>query len=147
VIRAATVDDLISIQRIANEAFEPFIVTIGKEPAPMVADFFTQITDGLVVVAEGDDGVVGYCVSYPMKSAWHVENLAISSEAQGLGIGAALMADTERRAMAAGRVIVELYTNVAMNGALSFYPRLGYDEVRRAEEDGFQRAYFSKRLS
>ena len=145
-IRAATIDDLSAVQRIADEAFEPFVAVIGKKPAPMVADFTKQLSDSVFFVAEEEGDLVGYCVSYPKEGGWHVENLAVASSVQGLGIGKRLMADVERRALAAGHSSVDLYTNIAMAGALALYERLGYDEVGRAEEDGFKRVYFKKAL-
>ena len=57
------------------------------------------------------------------------------------------MVDVENRAFAAGFGAIDLYTNIAMTGALALYPQLGYDEVNRAEEDGFKRAYFWKALT
>jgi hypothetical protein len=39
------------------------------------------------------------------------------------------------------------YTNEAMSENLAYYPRHGYTETHRAEEDGFRRAYFHKLLT
>jgi len=147
VIRRATQSDLSSVRQIAEQAFEPFVAAIGKKPAPMVADFAKQVDDGVVFVMTSKSAVLGYCVSYPTDAGWHVENLAVSPAVQGQGVGAKLMADAEHRARDAGAHAVELYTNVAMEGAIAAYPRLGYEEVRRAEEDGFQRVYFRKALA
>ena len=146
-IRAATSDDLASVRQIAEHAFEPFVDVIGKKPAPMVANFAQQIEEGVVVVAEEYNAILGYCVAYQQGAVWHVENLAVASSTQGHGVGARLMADSERRALAAKCSSVELYTNVAMDAALAFYPRLGYAEIYRGEEDGFKRAYFRKALA
>lgn len=145
-IREATPADLYAVQRIAEQAFAPFVAAIGKKPAPMVADFAAQIEKGLVEVSVSRTGVQGYCISYPRGAGWHVENLAIGPAAQGGGIGKALMRDAETRASAQGFETIDLYTNVAMEGALKFYPRLGYVELYRDHEDGFHRAYFKKNL-
>ena len=145
-IREATPADLHAVQRIAQQAFAPFVAIIGKKPEPMTADFAALIDKGLVEVSVRTDGVNGYCVSYPKGVGWHVENLAIAPSLQGSGVGRALMADAEKRATAQGFETIDLYTNVAMEGALAFYPRLGYVELYRAEVDGFRRAYFRKNL-
>jgi hypothetical protein len=42
---------------------------------------------------------------------------------------------------------VHLYTNAKMTANLSIYPRLGYVEIDRRSEDGFDRVYFEKRLA
>lgn len=145
-IREATPADLYAVQRIAEAAFAPFVEAIGKKPAPMVADFARLIDKGLVEVSVTARGVDGYCVSYPKGAGWHVENLAIAPKAQGSGVGRKLMQDAEKRATAQGFATIDLYTNVAMEGALAFYPRLGYVELYRNVEDGFERAYFRKNL-
>ncbi len=42
---------------------------------------------------------------------------------------------------------VELYTNEKMTKNLQPYPYLGYREIGRWEEDGFNRVFFKKELS
>ena len=41
---------------------------------------------------------------------------------------------------------MRLYTNARMTENLSLYPHLGYVEVERREEDGFDRVFFEKGL-
>ena len=41
---------------------------------------------------------------------------------------------------------VHLYTNEKMAENLLIYPKLGYTEVERRTEDGFNRVYFEKTL-
>jgi len=101
----------------------------------------------LVQVSVAETGVKAYCVSYPKGAGWHIENLAVSPNLAGTGEGRALVADAETRASAQGFETIDLYTNVAMEGALAFYPCLGYVELYRAKEDGFERAYFKKNLT
>jgi ribosomal protein S18 acetylase RimI-like enzyme len=73
-----------------------------------------------------------------------VENLAVAPVAQGQGIGGRLLAVADEHARACGRAEVRLYTNQAMTENLEFYPRHGYRETGRAEQDGFGRVFFSK---
>lgn len=144
-IRDAEMDDLEALRRIARAAYAPFVAAIGREPAPMIADFAMQIARGHVRVFS-EDTVRGFAVSYRKGDVWHVENLAVDPGAQGQGIGRALLADAEALAAAQGAMAVDLYTNIAMTGALAFYPRLGYAETGRRVEDGFHRVYFRKEL-
>jgi len=145
-IREATPADLYAIETIARRAFSPFVAEIGKKPAPMVADFSKLIDKGLVEVSVSALGVKGYCVSYPKGMGWFIENLAISPDHHGNGEGRALISDVETRATAQGFESIDLFTNVAMEGAITFYQRLGYVELYRREVDGFKRAYFRKNL-
>jgi len=147
VIREATPADLYAIETIAKRAFSPFVATIGKKPAPMIADFSALIDKGLVEVSVSTSGIKAYCISYPKGTGWHIENLAVSPDHHGSGEGRGLVADVEARAAAQGFETIDLYTNVAMEGAIAFYRTLGYVELYRTEEDGFQRAYFKKNLT
>jgi GNAT superfamily N-acetyltransferase len=66
--------------------------------------------------------------------------------AQGRGIGARLLDLAEDRARGLGLPEIRLYTNEAMTENLAYYPRHGYTETHRAEEDGFRRVYFRRSL-
>lgn len=145
-IREATLADLYKIQRIAEDAFAPFVEKIGTKPAPMLANFATQIDKGLIEVLVKSTGIQGYCVSYPKGARWLIENVAVASDLQGKGVGSALVADAEKRAAMLGFQAINLYTNVEMTGALRWYVHLGYTETHRGEEDGFNRVYFEKAL-
>jgi len=46
----------------------------------------------------------------------------------------------------AGVDVVELYTNEIMTENIAIYTRLGYDEIERKHEDGFNRVFFRKLL-
>jgi len=61
-------------------------------------------------------------------------------------IGRALIAHVEAMALAAGTRAVELYTNVNMTENQTLYPRLGYSEISRGVEDGFERVFYRKAL-
>ena len=141
-IRDAGPGDVAAIRAVAEAAYAPFVAPIGRRPAPMDADFAAQVAAGQVRMAGAD----GFCASYADVDGWHVENLAVRPEAQGAGVGGALLDDAERLAREAGAGAVHLYTNVSMTGALAFYPRRGYVETGRRREAGFDRAYFRKVL-
>lgn len=119
---------------------------MGRKPAPMVADFAGQIAAGQVHVAEGDGGIAGYIVFYPRGDHIHVENVAVDPALQGRGIGKALLGLAEAAAERHGLAALELYTNARMTENQVFYPRLGYVETGRREEDGFARVYYRKDL-
>src|SRR5438874_715483 len=59
-IRRASSDDADYIRSIARVAFEKYTVRIGREPAPMVADFVAAINADRVAVIETAAVVVGY---------------------------------------------------------------------------------------
>ncbi len=145
-IRQATSGDLVRIAEIARLAYRHYIPRIGREPAPMVADFALHLARDELDVALSETGIDGYIVAYPRPDDYFVKNVAVDPAGAGKGIGKALMRHAEAAARRAGRTAVRLYTNVHMTENFPFYAALGYRKTHEAEEDGFQRVYFEKVL-
>ncbi len=145
-IRQAQPDDEPAIRACAAAAYAPYILRIGRAPAPMLADFAAQIAAGQVHVATGAEGVAGYVVF--CRDGEHVllESVAVLPQAAGQGIGKALIGYCEAAARAQRARAIHLYTNEKMTENLSIYPRLGYVEAGRRVKDGFARVYFEKVL-
>ena len=143
-IRFATLKDLPLIQKCAREAYAVYVDRMGKEPAPMNADFARQIEHGQVMAAFLGTEFTGYVVFYDQGDHLHLENIAVSPAHAGLGIGKKLITFVEKEARRKGLVAVELYTNEAMTENLNMYPRLGYLETGRSLQDGFKRVFFRK---
>jgi hypothetical protein len=75
------------------------------------------------------------------------DGLEISTHKRpGQGSDKSLIQFCEAQAVHLGLGSVHLYTNAKMTENLSIYPRLGYIEVSRHSEDGFDRVYFEKSL-
>jgi ribosomal protein S18 acetylase RimI-like enzyme len=150
IVRPATGDDLARVKACAQAAYALYVARIGKEPAPMVADFQAQIAAGHVYVGEAAGEVAGevagFIVLYARRDHLHVENVAVFPARQGLGLGRALLAFAEEEARRRGLAAVELYTNVKMSENLALYPRLGYREIDRREEAGFSRVFYRKEI-
>jgi ribosomal protein S18 acetylase RimI-like enzyme len=148
VIRQASAKDEPAIRDCAEQAYVRYVPLIGRKPAPMVADFEAQIAAGDVYVATDDeDDVQGFIVFYPEGRHILLENVAVRPSAAGRGIGRSLIRFCEVEARRRGFHAVHLYTNEKMTENLSIYPRLGYVEVGRRTEDGFNRVFFEKPLS
>ncbi len=142
-IRPAREEDLPLLVELVERAYAPYVARIGRRPAPMDDDYAEKVGEGQVVVA--DDGmVVGLIVLVAASDHLLIENLAVDPERHGAGIGRVLMGYAESYARARGFRELRLYTNAAMVENLSFYPRLGYVEVARRTEEGFERVFFSK---
>jgi ribosomal protein S18 acetylase RimI-like enzyme len=146
VIRQARTADLAQIQQCATEAYSKYTQRIGKAPAPMVADFAHQIDRELVWVAECNNCFAGYIVFYPVADAMHLENVAVRNQYAGQGVGRQLIDHAETQARRLSMISIELYTNLKMTENLAYYPKLGYTEIDRRDEDGFSRVYYRKIL-
>ena len=146
-IRQARPDDAPRIGAIARQAYARYVARIGREPAPMLADFPVQIAAGAIHVAEdAEHGLLGFIVFYPEARHMLLENVAVAPQAAGRGIGRALIAFCETAARDRGPDAVHLYTNEKMTENRALYPQLGYVAVGRRTEDGFNRVYFAKAL-
>lgn len=86
-----------------------------------------------LIVGETDGGIVAtYQITFisglSLKAARRalVESVRVARAQRGRGIGAALMADAEARARAAGCTLMQLTTNKSRTDAHRFYERLGF---------------------
>ncbi|MEX0347272.1 MAG: GNAT family N-acetyltransferase [Rhizobiaceae bacterium] len=146
-IRFANFSDVPAIEACAREAYAKYVERIGKEPAPMVADFASLVENRHVRLStDMNDGLEGFVIFYPEGNHMHLENVAVANKHRGKGIGRRLIALCEAEAVRLGYDSVELYTNEKMTENLALYPLLGYVEFDRRTEDGFNRIYFRKVL-
>lgn len=147
-IRLAEACDEPVIKDCAEQAYARYVPVIRRKPAPMVADFATQIAAGVVYVSQDDKAIFqGFIVFYTEEGHMLLENVAVLPSAAGRGVGKALISFCENAAMQRGLNAVHLYTNEIMTDNLSIYPKLGYIKVAQREEDGFKRVYFEKNLN
>lgn len=145
-IRAALEADVTDLRLCAQKAYLKYVERMNREPAPMRADFLDQISRGFVSVATSQSGLVGYVVSYQQGVHFMLESVAVLPECSGQGVGKLLIAYVEKAAKKAGCKTVELYTNEAMTENIKMYQKLGYCEVGRKRDLGFNRVLFSKSL-
>jgi GNAT superfamily N-acetyltransferase len=113
----------------------------------MTADYGEAVRGGMTWVALRDGVIVGLLVLVKLPDHLLLENVAVLPSAQGSGVGARLLAFAEEQASEFGREEIRLYTNEAMTENLAYYPKHGYIETHRAEQDGFRRVFFSKRIA
>lgn len=150
-ITRAQTDDIPRIQRIVNAAYTKYIDRIGKPPAPMTADYPQLLTthDIFVLRPSGEDTLVGSIVLRPDIEAkvLHLNNLVVDPDVQGRGYGRVLLGCAEDWARITGCGEIKLFTNVKMFENFGLYAKMGYAEVERRMEDGYERVYFRKELA
>ena len=146
-IRPAQPGDASAIKACAIDAYACYIELIGKNPAPMVADFKRQIEQSIVYIAsDNQTKIQGFIVFYPREDHVHLENVAVFSQFQGMGIGKKLISYCEYFAKQHSYAKIELYTNEQMTENLELYAHLGYTEFDRSKKDGFNRVFFRKEI-
>ena len=134
------------IWREATRADVPAVVALladdmlghGRESAgvaPYLAAFDAmQEEGGNRLIAAEQDGRVVACYQLTLISGLsltaarraQVEGVRVAADLPGRGLGAALMADAEARARAAGCQLIQLTTNATRTDAHRFYARLGF---------------------
>jgi GNAT superfamily N-acetyltransferase len=143
-LRRATAADLPAIKAIIDAAYAKYLTRMDKRPAPMFRDYGPSIEDGTTWVAGSP--VTAVLTLYPREDHLLVENIAIHPDAQGRGLGRALMGFAEQEAARRGFTRMALVTHEAMTENQAIYGRLGYTEVDRRAEDGYRRIYMEKIL-
>jgi len=143
-IRPARLNDLPAIKDCAKAAYEMYVARIGREPAPMQAEFPALLKTHKVDVYEHECELAGYVVYIAEDHAVLLDNVAVHPRFARRGIGKQLITHVELFALDGGHGVVRLYTNEAMTENLALYPKLGYVETTRALEDGYSRVFFMK---
>src|SRR4029077_467496 len=123
-----------AVAECVRAAYGRYIERIGREPAPMTADYEALIAAGEVWVIREGEGVSGVLVLRPQPPALLGETVAVAPDRQGAGLGRALMAFADDHARAARLAEVVLYTNERMTEKLRFYPALGVTQTGRGGE-------------
>lgn len=141
-IRVAVEADCAAIKTCARSAYEKYTERIGREPAPMVADFVMYIRAGNVLVVENKGVLVAYAVYYADGDCLQLENIAVDPAHHGRGYGTQLLKAIHDLARQGKYCAVSLYTNEKMVENLLWYPKRGYKEIDRRKEDGFSRVFF-----
>jgi ribosomal protein S18 acetylase RimI-like enzyme len=99
----------------------------GTAPEQVIARK-RQARPDLLLVAEKHGEIVGTAMAgYDGHRGW-VYHVAVAPAARRQGIGAALMAEVERRLAALGCPKVKIQVHTANPGAILFYRALGYGD-------------------
>jgi ribosomal protein S18 acetylase RimI-like enzyme len=142
----ATSADVPAIERLVAAAYTKYIARIGKQPSPMLADYAALVAAGAVWVVTAGTSLAGIIVLRPHADHLLIENVAVSPAHQGQGFGRRLLAFAEQEARRQGHAEVRLYTHVRMHENLKLYASLGYEEIGRGHEAGYDRVFLRKRL-
>lgn len=146
-VRPAVPGDAARIAEIARAAYAEYLPRIGRAPAPMVANFPSEIAAGRVFVLERGGAIDGYLVAWAEADAYFIDNVAVDPTRQGHGLGRALLDHAAAEASRRGLAALRLYTNEAMVENIALYARLGFVETHRATEHEFRRVYMRRELA
>jgi ribosomal protein S18 acetylase RimI-like enzyme len=140
VLREASDDDIATIVAITRVAFDEYTSWLNPPsgaPNETPEKVRAKLVTGSGVLALIGDRVVGSV--YYRAEAEHVYlgRLAVLPEYRGRGVGAALVAEVERRAREMGIARVRLGVRVALPHLRARYERLGYQVYEERTHEGF----------
>ena len=145
-VRLAGAADAAGVRACVHAAFSHYIDRIGKPPAPMLLDFEAEIASGHVWVAADGAAIVGALVQFETPLGFYIDTVAVLPQRHGSGAGRALLQFAEAEARRRGYSSLYLCTNSRMTENQVFYPRIGYVEYERKQEQGYDRVFYRKSL-
>lgn len=146
-IRLAGGADLEAVRTLVHDAYVHYVPRIGKEPGPMRDDYERRIAAAQTWLLERNETPLGLVVLEDQADFLLLDNVAVAPAAQGRGFGRKLIAFAEDEAVRRGYGEIRLYTHALMVENIALYQRLGFVEIGRVQEKGFDRVYMAKRLT
>ncbi|MEM9060807.1 MAG: GNAT family N-acetyltransferase [Pseudomonadota bacterium] len=146
-IRRAVPGEGEQVRAIVAAAYARYLDRMDKMPAPMLDDYEVRVGEGAVEVWDDPErGILGMIILGDRADGFMLENVAVSPDAQGMGIGRRLIDHAEAEARRRGHRQIRLYTHATMVENQRMYARLGYVETARGEDEGYDRVQFEKHL-
>ncbi|MEM6667450.1 MAG: GNAT family N-acetyltransferase [Pseudomonadota bacterium] len=145
-VRTATTDDLPTVQALVNESWQrtysAFVDAAlideaiqDRHAAKLLHDQWI-VDPELFLVAEREGDIVGHTYAFAGEDGYYLDRLHVSPTAKRGGIGAALMDEIERRALARGVQRISLEVMERNEPAVRFYFNRGYRTFARREACG-----------
>jgi ribosomal protein S18 acetylase RimI-like enzyme len=131
-MRQATAADADAIRGLTRQAYAKWVPLIGREPKPMTANYNEAVGKHRFDLLYVDGTLVALIETIRAADHLLVENVAVSPDFQGRGLGRKLMAHAEVLARELGFDTIRLYTNQRFAENVALYRRLGY-QVDREE--------------
>ncbi|CAN7453509.1 GNAT family N-acetyltransferase [Mesorhizobium caraganae] len=145
--RPAEPADAAAIKDIVRAAYARWVPVIGREPLPMRADYDKAVAEHPFDLAVEGDRIVGMIETMLEDDHLWIENVCVTPQAQGRGIGRLLLERAEQKAREAGRFELRLLTNGAFEANVSLYRRHGYTIDREEPFMDGTTVYMSKKLA
>ena len=112
----------------------------------MLDDYPARVSEGVVWVVEEGAVIAAMIVLVPAPNYLLLDNIAVSPARQGLGLGRRLLAFAEAEALRRGYSEIRLYTHETMVENQRLYASIGYEEMGRGTQAGYDRVFMRKQL-
>lgn len=134
-----------SLLSLARGAYRQYVPLMGKEPAPMVADYQTHIDHDTIITMHEGTALIAFAVIIEKQDGVWLETVAVADGYRGQGIGTKLMTHVEAY-IAKIASSYQLYTNEVMTKNKDWYLRLGFTITETKFDEGYRRIFFRKEL-
>ena len=137
-IRLAEAADADAIRDLTLRAYAKWVPVIGREPLPMQVDYSQAVAEHRFDLIEIDGKLAALMETIDQGDHLLIENLAVSPDRQGNGLGKKLLAHAETIAVELGYNCLKLFSNKAFTSNIQLYLKFGY-EIEREEpfREGF----------
>ncbi len=125
-IRSAEPGDACTLRSLTREAYARRAAVLGREPAPMTADYDESVRNHLIDLLYANGDCVGFVEMIPQPDHLLIYNVAVAPVAQGRGFGRRMLLHAENVAAGLGLSEVRLYTNKIFKDNIDLYLRIGY---------------------
>lgn len=129
--RKMTIHDVTEVYEIEKQSFTLAWTKEAFEQEMLKNEF------AYYVLAETQEGVVGYCGMWLVMDEAHITNIAISPKERGKKFGEALMKEAIETAKAQGAKLMTLEARVSNIAALNLYKKLGF------KNGGIRKGYYT----
>lgn len=146
VFRRAESRDVPEITNLTRAAYAPWVDVIGREPLPMIADYGAAIQKHIIELAIDAGQIRGLIEMVEKPDCLLIENIAVSPNHQGRGLGSALLRHAEKWAVKLGLPTLRLYTNQKFHSNIAFYKRFGFGVESTEPFKGGWTVYMRKSL-
>ncbi len=137
---------MLRIETVVAAAYGHSIRSLGRLPAPMIADHAAPVRNGQGHLLRAGGPVVGAVSLAPDGHALMADDLVVEPSLRGHGYGRVPVGHAEGVARGPGLEAVALYTNELMHENVAFYRKLGVVEADWRTGSGFARVFFRKEL-
>lgn len=146
-LRKAGPSDVDAVRSLVRRAYAQWIPVIGREPLPMTADYEKAVRAHEIDLLHAEGHLVALIEVFAAADHLFIENIAVSPEYQGKGLGHRLLDHAEAKAKGMGFWELRLLTNQAFATNVRLYRSVGF-RIDRTEPHfgGGTTVYMSKTL-
>jgi N-acetylglutamate synthase-like GNAT family acetyltransferase len=143
-IRPARTDEADAVGALVERAYVPWVLAIGRRPAPMDDDYAHHIAAGEVYVLERDGAIAAIAVLIEEADHLLLDNVAVEPAWHHAGLGRRMIGFAEGETRRRGLRELRLFTNALMERNIALYERLGFRETHRAQVGEHYRVFMTK---